>query len=511
MSKTIKTILNACIPLFLLAAGLSYATTVIGSWEGTADGWIDWGNKESIDSTANMPSKYQYATIGATRGSQSLQVIQSGWGQSLAIQLTPEQRTVFMNSTTFSIDVTVAASNGLITQGYSQISEVVMNAPGAGWTVVAGNNPVNFYWWADAPQRTQTLTINYSDFRNRITTTDYIEIIFALNTGGGAPPEMYFDNARLTGSTRPYRDLVMELNPRLYLRFEGPTLADSSTFNRWVQQRPGASFVQKTGMGNCMYFDGGSNGCVAASVVSDPSWGSVYGDQYAFAKGQISFEFWAKIESMSQYGMFFQQIGPWNRENFAPGFGQIATSDNTLGNFRILNGTTDPNDQDFWYPGVAVPTDGRWHHYVITYHEQYGGNPNLMQIQLFVDGSLVGSTVVGQPGLPAKLGPELDHLVIGGENNRGYVYNTFKGWMDEFAIYPIVLDADRVAMHYARGRMEIEPQNCEQVFLVGQGLAADFDRNCIIDLRDLAYVAQSWLICNDPALFGLDPKCGPTW
>ncbi|HOK67457.1 MAG TPA: LamG domain-containing protein [Anaerohalosphaeraceae bacterium] len=509
MSNRMKTVTAFCAALLMLAAAPTYAV-VIGDWEGTPDGWIDWGNKESVDSANNMPSKYQYASIGATRGSQSLKVIQSGWGQSLSIQLNAEQRAAFMAGEKFSIDMTVAANDGSITGGYTQIHTVYMNAPGPGFTAVVTDAPLNFYWWSGSPQRTQTLVVDYKAFRDQITSPDYIEIVLALNTGGGAPPEMYFDNAQII-LPQTYEELVRQDNPVLYLKFDKIPLADSSPNNYWVQQRTGASLAANIGMGNAIYLNGTSSGCVAASKINNPSWGGTYGDQYSFAPNDITFEFWAKIEMMEQYGMFFQQIGPYTREDFAPGFGQAGPAANTLGNLRILNGTTDANDLDFWYPGTATPSDGGWHHYVVTYDEGYGGNPDQMQIQLFLDGQLVGSTVVGQTGLPARLGPEQDHLVIGGENNRGYIYNVFKGWMDEFAIYAGVLSSERVAAHYAQGRLEIEPQNCEQVFQRGQGLAGDFNRDCMIDLNDFVYIAQSWLVCNDPQLFGSDPLCEPTW
>jgi hypothetical protein len=516
MSNQIKAFLTVYAVLAVIAMAAPAYALVIGDWEGTPDGWIDWGNLESIDSATNMPSKYQYGTIGATRGTQSLHVIQSGWGQSLSIKLDAAQRDVFMISSTFSIDMSVAANDGSITGGYSQINEVSMNAPGAGWTSVASGNPVNFYWWAGSPQRTQTLTIDYTAFRDAITTPDYIEIILTLNTGGGAPPDMYFDNAQITGTQIPYDELVRESDPVLYLKFESTPLADTSTYARWVQQRGGAVIAQNVGMGNAIHLNGSSTGCVAASVLTtEPSWGGTYGDTFSFAPDDITFEFWARIESMAQYGLFFQQIGPYTREDFAPGIGNSGPAANTLGVVRILNGTEDANDMDFWYPADSnTPSDGGWHHYVVTYDEQYNSDPNQMQIQFYLDGALKGSTVVGgaaNSDLPAKLGPELDHLVIGGANNRGYVYNTVTGFIDEFAIYAGVLESDRVAAHYMQGRLEIEPQNCQQVFQREQGLAADFDQNCVIDLRDFVYIAQSWLICNDPALFETDPDCAETW
>ena len=200
-----KLIYFVCLVLMLAMVSTTYGETVIGDWELSPDGWIDWGNKLSVDDPANMPTKttgtagYQYeGSVGVTLNDGSLEVTQSGWGQSLSIQLDAAGRAAFMANDTFSIDMSVAANDGTITEGYTQIYELAMNAAGPDWTPVATGNPINFYWWPGSSERTETLEVDYTAFRDAITGTDYIEIIFALNTGGGAPPEMYFDNAKLT-------------------------------------------------------------------------------------------------------------------------------------------------------------------------------------------------------------------------------------------------------------------------------------------------------------------------
>ena len=184
------------VSLCLMAAVLSIpaSAVVIGDWESGLDGWIDWSG--AATTMAGGQSE------GVTLGTGSLLVEQSGYGQSLAIQLDAAQRAAFMASSTFSIDMSVAATEG-ITEGYTQIHTVSMNAAGPGWTDVATDTPINFYWWDGRPDETQTLEIDYSAFRDQITSTGYIEIIFALNTGGGAPEQMYFDNAQLTGVPEP--------------------------------------------------------------------------------------------------------------------------------------------------------------------------------------------------------------------------------------------------------------------------------------------------------------------
>jgi len=45
---------------------------------------------------------------------------------------------------------------------------------------------------------------------------------------------------------------------------------------------------------------------------------------------------------------------------------------------------------------------------------------------------------------------------------------------------------------------EILPDDCEQVWALGMGLAMDFNRDCVVNLVDFAEFAVEWLACNDP-------------
>jgi hypothetical protein len=179
--------LIACICLFLLPASLCPAGLVIGDWELNDDGWV-------------FPVGSQYEpNIGVTLHDWSLHIIQDGWAQSFSKSLDAAERAAFMANDTFSIDMSVAANDGTITAGYSQIYAVSFNAPGAGWQDVASGTPLNFYWYSGSPERTATLTVDYSSYKAQISPSpDYVQIILTLNTGGGAPPDMYFDNAVLT-------------------------------------------------------------------------------------------------------------------------------------------------------------------------------------------------------------------------------------------------------------------------------------------------------------------------
>src|SRR3954447_22644830 len=69
-----------------IPAGLQ-AQTVIGNWQNnTGDGWIDWGNSQSITNAANV-GKYSFVNSAVPGYAQSLQVVQSGYQQNLAVKL----------------------------------------------------------------------------------------------------------------------------------------------------------------------------------------------------------------------------------------------------------------------------------------------------------------------------------------------------------------------------------------------------------------------------------------
>lgn len=186
-SRVIRDSAVAAAIITLLLPGTGSAGLVIGDWESGLDGWIDWS------SGATMVGGQ---TEGVTLGSGSLLVDQAGWAQNLSIGLDETQKAAFMANSILSIDVSVAATPA-ISAGYSQLAVVYMNAAGPGFAEVLGGNPISFDWWPDRPDETKTLEVDYSAFRDQITDTGYIEIILATNNGGGAPSQMYFDNAQL--------------------------------------------------------------------------------------------------------------------------------------------------------------------------------------------------------------------------------------------------------------------------------------------------------------------------
>jgi hypothetical protein len=201
-----RILLTICVSLLLVSSTYA-ADKVIGNWEtGTGDGWNTWnadGGSNGSLLIGTLPLSgavtYSSSTIGATLGSSSLHIAQSGWLQSFAVSLSGAD---FTSHNTFSIDMTVAANDGSIAGGYTQIAGIWMNAATTGWTSISATL-INFYWWPGSGQRTLTQTVDYSAYRAANASSGWGQIIIAFNTGGGAPPDFYLDNAKLTGIPEP--------------------------------------------------------------------------------------------------------------------------------------------------------------------------------------------------------------------------------------------------------------------------------------------------------------------
>ena len=294
-------------------------------------------------------------------------------------------------------------------------------------------------------------------------------------------------------------------NPLVWLRFEDDIPADSSGNDNWVSYGAAFSLNQKTGaIGNNAHLDkidgSGIYGIATAKGPNAPpqdvnneiGW-QVYGDEYSFAPDDITFEMWYRCpRDQYDFAIFFQQLGAWTNEPRAPGVS------NESGNLRVFCGA------GAWEPGVSSYFDGKWHHLVVTYDEEYDG-PETMNVQLYLDGFLKGEELFTGPN--AKLGPELSHLLVGAENDIGYTYNVLFRNVDEFAIYEGILSPTRVLYHYAAW----QPKDCAE--LVDRGglpawTAIDRNSNCMVDLPDFAAFALDWALCNEP---GGGTGCKGNW
>jgi Concanavalin A-like lectin/glucanases superfamily len=317
----------------------------------------------------------------------------------------------------------------------------------------------------------------------------------------------------------PYASEVMADDPCVYLKFDNQMLVDSSSNHWWVGMNQGAQ-VQKTagGMGLSLYEDNTSQnyagtGHAVAEAYTWNNWylnplghntreGPPYGgndNHYAFvpAPGDISFEIWIKSVSNltpDTYGMIFQQIGQYTKEPNGPALGLY--SDAGVSKLRVAAGS------QWFYPGTVTPMDGQWHQLVVTYDPNNDGLGKSMVVQLYLDGSLAGQSTITDPNGNARLKNEQSTLEIGCEGDWGSPYNCWSGYVDEFAVYPGVLSADRVAAHYAAW----QPNNCADVIARGMTLPGDLNGDCQVDLDDFAILASQWHLCDNPGT-----GCPPNW
>jgi hypothetical protein len=200
MSKILSSI---CISMLL--ASVSYAG-VLGSWDTGTDGWGAWVSSAVAPAT-NFTVQ---STYGVTQGTGALKVVQSAWGQALALDLSYAQRVDLAHNNAFSIDFSVAPGTS---GGRLQVYQIVLNAEGFGFTGLtvtststaqygynAGSQP-SFDFWSGSSARTMTVTGTYNPALfgsgSGAGIPGYAQIVIALSPSGGQT-DYYFDNARLT-------------------------------------------------------------------------------------------------------------------------------------------------------------------------------------------------------------------------------------------------------------------------------------------------------------------------
>lgn len=120
---------------------------------------------------------------------------------------------------------------------------------------------------------------------------------------------------------------------------------------------------------------------------------------------------------------------------------------------------------EFQANGDIPVVDGRWHHLAATYDGWV--------IRLYVDGQLDASAVTTEP-----VNERTDPVYIG---NRSDAARYWTGQIDEVRIYSYAMGPEEIGLLYEQGWAcyRIEP--------------FDFDRNCRIDMADLAVAAGQWL------------------
>jgi len=189
-----------CLTLILGFASASYGDIIISSWENSLDGW------ETFDAnTQATPGMSQ----GVTLGNYSLEMSNvDGWQQALVKswgdwwQLTP-----FENATTFSIDVTLIASEWSMTDtdaqwGIKPLENVVMAGPSNWWEQLnpvtqpdfSGDGSRLGVWKPVDGDKTVTYTFNIPARGSDL----FVQMTLVTNRGTADTAGLiYFDSARL--------------------------------------------------------------------------------------------------------------------------------------------------------------------------------------------------------------------------------------------------------------------------------------------------------------------------
>jgi hypothetical protein len=210
----------------ILLAGMgsaAQAQILLGGFQGASDptdaGWSDWSSGIAITAAAPVTDdQYSFVAAGVPVYPLSLEItpVSPGYSQNLSLNMSSSQRAAFEANSYLTFTFSAPASLPAETGGYSQIAQLVLNAPGWGfngipWSLSSseGNNGANqsgqptYYYGPNTPMQTQTVTINYSSILSSISANpSYTQLIFITESGGGAPADYFINNVVL--STAPF-------------------------------------------------------------------------------------------------------------------------------------------------------------------------------------------------------------------------------------------------------------------------------------------------------------------
>ena len=196
-------------------------TTVANFEDGTTDGFGTATNSGITKNTFSSPTSATI-TLPTTGGDTThvLDLTASGFngglssGATLGFDFAANGLTsTFLADDILTFNWEVPPSSA--TAGYSQLYNIILNAPGGGFTTVGGSGgttsplatttgTVNQGLFAGFASPVNTVSINYDNYKAAIlantTTPGYIQFEIQTNNGGGAPADIYFDNFTLSTS-----------------------------------------------------------------------------------------------------------------------------------------------------------------------------------------------------------------------------------------------------------------------------------------------------------------------
>ena len=150
-----------------------------------------------------------------------------------------------------------------------------------------------------------------------------------------------------------------------------------------------------------------------------------------FGMGDFSAEAWVRATANDERAIFAKR--PYGTS--IPFWQATVTHDGSqIGRIRV-NMSDGVTSVQVYGPAVRVD-DSNWHHLVVAFDRDFG-------ITIYVDG-VAQSTAGTVAGDLSNTG----EFLIG----KSPGYSHFKGGLDEVAIYPTLLSAERVQAHYSAGR-----------------------------------------------------------
>ncbi len=131
--------------------------------------------------------------------------------------------------------------------------------------------------------------------------------------------------------------------------------------------------------------------------------------------------------------------------------------------------------------GTTDLIDGQWHHVAAVLEDD--GSPDASEIKLYVDGTeeTYSRVLAG----PIDTGSSNDVLIGAILGNSGPVLCQFDGLLDDVRIYDFALTDEMIDQLYNG----LPPSG----LVCTEYPAADFTRNCIVDINDLRIFAENWL------------------
>ncbi len=197
--------------------GTAQAQYLLGGFQGAGDptvaGWVDPNaGGDPITSSTNA----SFLAAGVSGYPLSLDMSAAGHAgsfgyPSLQLNFSADQIAAFNTNSwiTFTFSVPAWTNNG-----YSQIYNLALNAPGYGYNNQSWANALemgstnntppgtlpNFYFYNGVPLQTMVVSLNYSSALGAIQAggEGYLQLRFQGNQGGGAPTDMYFNNVVLS-------------------------------------------------------------------------------------------------------------------------------------------------------------------------------------------------------------------------------------------------------------------------------------------------------------------------